>query len=143
MKTKKLVKMEENKFTEFPELQFYQSEAGIIYFDVTFCLELKQHGKRHNAENFLNDFSIWVQAVQTVYNISNDDLMVLNETNEHYMIEETLALLFIGYTDPSYLLYTIERINEMHVSGLVLSDTTLMLMLRNRFAKEDIIKICD
>ena len=142
IKTKKLEKIDEDRFAEFPELLFFQSQDNIVYFDATHYTKTKQPDSTKNYSDFYNSFSLWIKAIQTVYDIQEEDLAVI-DTNGHCMIEESLALLYVGYMDPMYLAYMIDRINEMHITGLVLSDTTLLLMIRNRFSRENIINIYD
>jgi len=142
IKTKKFPKkIGDNRFVEFPELRFQQSHDNIAYFDATYYTKSKYPESDSNYTDFYNNFSCWIKAIQTAYAIPEEDLSVINENNGHCMIEESLALLYVGYLDNMYLVHAIDRISEMHTTGLVLSDTTLLLMLRNRFPLEDLINI--
>lgn len=73
--------------------------------------------------------------------MSLSDLVVMDNKSEHILMDESLSLLFIAYTDSSFAIYLLDRMAEMLINGFVLSDTAIVIMVQDRLTREDIIKI--
>ena len=56
-------------------------------------------------------------------------------------MEESLALLFVAYVDPAFGVYMLERVAEMLVRGIVISDITLLTLIRERLTMDDILQV--
>lgn len=124
------------KFREFPDLLFVQS-GEYYYFDATDYLNKNNLNDQYNVCDFRKSFALWFKAVGELYSIPEGRLVVSGREG-HLLVEESLALLFIAYTDPVFRVYLLERVEEMFLTGIALSDTALLLMARNRFAKEEL-----
>lgn len=131
------------KYKEFPELLFGTSETGAIYFDATFCITEKGDPKKHSAIDFARKFSHWFVATKEVYDVSDGEIMATDEATGHILIDESLALLFISYIDPAFGVYMIDRVSEMLLDGVTLSDTRIVEVVKNRFSKDVLIKLID
>ena len=89
------------KYMEFPELLFGTSEKGLIYFDATTYIAEKGDSKKHSAIDFARKFSFWFESVKDIYEIPDYEIMVTDEATGHVLIDQSLALLFVGYR-PSF-----------------------------------------
>lgn len=140
-KMKKTSLLEQEKMVQFPQLNFYTSEDGSIYFDATYYLEAKALCETYSVEKFRSEFAAWIIPAQKVYGINPDDMFILDTQTGHALIDESLALLFIAYTDELYRVVLLERMSEMEIAGVTVSDTQLTYMLRTRYTKEGVMKI--
>lgn len=131
------------KYMEFPELLFGTSENGVNYFDATIYLSEKGDSKKHSAIDFARKFAFWFESVKAVYEIPDFELMVTDEATGHILIDESLALLFVGYVDPGFGIYMTERMSELLLDGVTLSDTRIVQTIRNRLTKEELLKLID
>lgn len=131
------------KYMEFPELLFGTSENGINYFDATIYLAEKGDSKKHSAIDFARKFAFWFESVKAVYEIPDFELMVTDETTGHILIDESLALLFVSYVDHSFGIYMTERMSELLLDGVTLSDTRIVQTIRNRLTKEELLKLIE
>jgi hypothetical protein len=141
MKIKKISPCQEVRYREFPEMLFGVSDNGIRYFDASRYLLEKGNEETHSVENFKARFKFWIETASEVYNLPVEELFVRDETTGNRLIEESLSLLFAAYLDSGFAMYLLERISEMLITGIVLSDTTLMVMARDRLSKDDLIQI--
>lgn len=131
------------KYMEFPELLFGTSENGLTYFDATLYLSEKGDSKKHSVIDFARKFSFWFESVKAVYEIPDLELMVTDEATGHVLIDESLALLFVCYVDPGFGIYITERMSELLLDGVTLSDTRIVETIRNRLTKEELLKLID
>ncbi|MDR1718033.1 MAG: hypothetical protein LBS20_19525 [Prevotella sp.] len=138
MKNKKISSCNQIKYREFPELLFGLSEDGIEYFNATYYIHEKGNVNTHTVEAFETEFLRWIKPVTESYSIPSQDVIVSEADTGHLMIEESLSLLFMAYMDPDFGVYMLERISEMLIAGIALSDTTLITMARNRFTNNDL-----
>ena len=111
------------------------------YFDATHFLLHKGDPQRHNIRHFEAQFSLWKQAACSAYQICADDVIVKERDSGHILIDESLALLFVVYTDPAFGVYLLERISEMLLNGFVLSDSAIIVQARLRLTKETLTNI--
>lgn len=131
------------KYMEFPELLFGTSENGINYFDATTYLAEKGDGNKHSVIDFARKFAFWFESVKAVYEIPDLELMATDEATGHVLIDESLALLFVAYADPGFGVYMMERMSELLLDGVTLSDTRIVQTIRNRLTKEELLKLID
>lgn len=112
------------RYAEFPELKF-----GIIenkeYFDITQYLIDKGLNDTHNIHKFQREYAHLIIKANAEYQIAPDQMIVVNETDNHFLLIGELALLFLMYTDAGFLCHVLERIDEMFVRGCTVSDTFL------------------
>lgn len=126
------------QFGEFPELLFGESVNGTVYFDASLYIELKGDDTKHSPIDFARKFSFWFESLQTYYEIPDGEIMTTDETTGHVLIDECLALLFVTYIDPAFGGYMVERVSELLLDGVVISDTRILAMVRNRLSKESL-----
>lgn len=131
------------KYMEFPELLFGTSERGINYFDATIYLAEKGDSYKHSVVDFTRKFAFWFESVKVVYEISDFELITTDEATGHVLIDESLALLFVSYIDPHFGVYMMERMSELLLDGVTLSDTRIVQTIRNRLTKEELLKLIE
>lgn len=124
------------KYREFPELLFGKSETGIVYFDATLYVMQKGDSQKHSPVDFIRKFAHWFDSVKTAYEIPDNEVVITDEATGHVLIDESLALLFVAYIDPAFGVYMLERVSEMLLDGVTLSDTRIIQMIRDRLTKE-------
>lgn len=129
------------RYREFPDLLFGTSDDGIEYFDASHYLLSKGKIKKHDINSFKVGFTHWINAARDAYSISLEDMIITDQATGHTLIDSSLALLFAAYLDPGFGVWMMERISEMLMSGIVLSDTSLLLMARNRFSEAELIEL--
>lgn len=127
------------RYGEFPDLLFGTSDSGTIYFDASTYIKLKVDSEIHSTCDFFRRFSFWTAAVKEAYTLSDDDLCREDAVTGHTLIDESLALLFVAYIDSGFGIYMLERISEMLLDGIVLSDTRIMQIIRDRLTKEEVL----
>ena len=76
--------------------------------------------------------------MQDAFGLSEEDLFSGDETVDKRYVEESLSLLFAAYLDAGFAVHILDRISEMLLTGIVLSDMTLLRMSRERITKEDL-----
>ena len=128
------------RYQEFPDLLFGTSTKGLVYCNATDFIQKKGEAEKHTVTDFNTKFAFWIDAVCETYGLKSDNVVIMNEKGQ-YLIEESLALILITYIDSAFGVYMLERITEMLVSGVALSDTNLMLMVKDRLSEEQITKL--
>lgn len=131
------------RYKEFPDLLFGTSPdgGGPYYFDATHFILSRGDGRRHNVREFRVAFHHWIAALSGIYGIDTEDLVVRDEASGHLLIDECLALLFVVYIDPAFGAYMLERLSEMLIDGLSVSDTWLAKAASLRFTREELTEI--
>lgn len=127
------------RYGEFPELLFGTSANGTAYFDATLYIAEKGDVNTHSPANFIRKFSFWFEIMKIAYEIADNEMIITDEATGHILIDESLALLFVAYIDPGFGAYMLERVSEMLLDGITLSDTHIMQIIRNRLTKEYIL----
>lgn len=129
------------RYREFPDLLFGKSQDGQpFYFDATHYIREKGDTRKHNIHDFRTGFQHWISAAKLTYEIK-EDLMVCDEATGHILIDECLALPFLAYIDPGFGMYIMERMSEMLIDGITVSDTWLIQATRLRFTTEELINL--
>lgn len=131
------------KYGEFPDLLFGKSGDGLVYFDATHYILQKGDVRKHNVKSFEIGFMHWRNAARDAYSIPVEDMTVIDEVTGHLLIEESLALLFVAYIDPEFAVYMLERISEMLLRGITLSDTRLLMLASERLSKDQLFNLND
>lgn len=130
------------RYREFPELLFGTSSKGLEYCDATYYIQNKGDAKCHSVEDFKIKFAYWIQAACKAYDLKTDTVVIIDNRG-HYLIDESLALILVAYIDPEFGMYMLERITEMLITGVTLSDTNLMLMAKDRLSKEQLTNLLE
>lgn len=126
------------QYGEFPELLFAASVNGTVYFDATRYIELKGDSTKHSPIDFARKFSFWFETLQRHYEIPDAEMIATDEATGHVLMDECMALLFVAYIDPAFGAYMVERISELLLDGIVISDTRIIAMVKNRLSKESL-----
>lgn len=129
------------QYNEFPDLLFGTTADGKEYFDATHFIMKKGDTQKHNVRQFEILFLHWKKALCEAYDILPEDVMVIDEQQSHILIDEAFALLFVAYVDPAFGVYMLERMSEMLLNGIALSDTGILLMSKNRLNKEQLLAL--
>lgn len=129
------------KYGEFPDLLFGKSDDGLVYFDATHFIQQKGDARKHNIKSFEIGFIHWKNAVCDAYSIPMEDMTIKDEATGHLLIEESLALLFVAYIDPEFSVHMLERISEMLLRGITLSDTQLLMLASERLSKDQLFNL--
>lgn len=127
----------EIRYREFPELVFTVRGDGCEYFDAFLYIKNKGDPDVHSVQGFRTAFSHWIKAVRDAYSLSDENIFI-TAPNGHQLIDYALALLFVAYVNPDFGVYMTERISDMLLRGIVLSDTCLLLMAKDRLSKEQL-----
>lgn len=130
------------KYGEFPDLLFTVSNDETEYCDVTDFMEKRKCADTHSVEGFMKVCKPWINAFCNVYSLDMSNLTV-TAPNNHILIDSSLALLFVSYIDTEFCVYVYEKMADLLVSGIILSDTTLMLMVKDRLPKEVLLNLID
>ncbi|MCY1134054.1 hypothetical protein OWT79_10630 [Bacteroides fragilis] len=130
------------KFGEFPDLLFTHSNDGDEFCDATGFIESRGCTDSHSVDDFIEVCKPWVNAVCANYSLELDRITVVAPSG-HILIDSSLALLFVSYIDTEFSVYVYERIAELLISGIILSDTTLVLMAKDRLTKEVLLNLID
>lgn len=137
---KEVSSCDEIRYREFPNLRFGKCEDGTVYFDATHFINTEGDLRKHNVRDFDIGFHFWKKAICDAYKIEPEDIIFQNKDG-HFLVEESLALLFVAYIDPPFGVYMLERVAEMLVRGIVISDITLLTLIRERLTMDDILQV--
>lgn len=129
------------RYGEFPDLLFGKSVNGAHYFDFTHYITQQGDENKHSVEDFVLKFKPWFEAVSIAYELSPDEIIATDQATGHILIDESLALLFVSYVDADFCIYIIERLSEVLLNGVALSDTSILQMVKGRFSIEYLLTI--
>jgi hypothetical protein len=90
------------------------------------------------VEKFKIEFGFWIRALCEAYSLSERELFIQDKATGDMLAEESLSLLFIACIDSGFAVYMLERMSEMLLNGMVLSDTALVSLAKERLTKEDL-----
>jgi hypothetical protein len=138
MENKKTTVCREIRYREFPEMLFGEVERGAAYFNADRYIREKGDAAIHSVEKFRAEFGFWIRAVSEAYGLNAEELFIRDKATGDMLAEESLSLLFIAYIDSGFAVYMLERMSEMLLNGMVLSDTALVSMAKERLSKEDL-----
>lgn len=127
------LKCDEQALPEFPELLFGTSIENSTFFDATLYIQKKQPSLKIN--DFFKHFEYQIKSLSKTYQLSDSDICRLNKEG-HILIDGSLTYLFISFVEPDFLAYICERINDLFVTGICVSDTQIRNMAQHRLSKE-------
>lgn len=139
MKTKKINLPSGTRFLEFPDLLFGEANHGNC-FNATHYLEKKGDKEKHSVNDFCLQFSFWINVFSDHYSVPIDEMVFQESDSTNVLMDESLAILFAAYVDENFAVHLVTRIEEMFISGFVLSDTALVSIVKSRFQKFDIVR---
>ena len=123
------IKCTEVSLPEFPNLLFG------THFDGSRIFEL-------SIEDFFHKFDFQIKAIAETYKLPLEKLVSIN-TEGHQLIDGCLCYPFLSYVDPQFCAYINEIIDEMFVTGVVVSDTHLISLVKKRLPPELLKQIWD
>ena len=130
----------QTRYRQFPELLFATSAKGIDYVDATYYIQNKGNADKHTVRDFEVQFAFWIKAVCETYELPQNSIIIMNDKG-HFLIDDSLALALVAYVDPAFGIHMLERMTDMFLDGIVLSDTCLVLMAKDRLSEEQITKL--
>lgn len=130
------------KYGEFPDLLFTNSNNGDEFCDATSFIESRDCADSCSVADFMKVCKLWIDAVCKTYSLDPNKIAVI-APNGHVLIDSSLALLFVSYIDTEFCVYVYERMADLLISGIILSDTTLALMAKDRLTKEVLLNLID
>lgn len=123
------------RYAEFPELK-YGTNGEQNYCDVTQFLVDSGLSETHNINKFQRDYGALIIKSNKEYQIPPEDSVVVNVENNHILLAGELGLMFLMYTNPSFLCYSFERLDDMLTYGVAISDNKLHHEYNSRFPNE-------
>lgn len=129
----KVIKCEEVKYAEFPDLLTGTDEEGNRYADMSRFIEKKGKTGEHNEKMFQMHFFFWINAFCKAYGMDREDAVIREELTGHMLVAEPLELLLIAYVDSDFGMYMLERMEELFLNGFVLSDSRILSLVQTRF----------
>ena len=125
----------EQAFPSFPNLLLGETtDHSAKYFDATAYFNLS--GLSMCSENdFLTNYFHPIGALITAYGLDKDRVFVHN-LEGHLLIDSSLIYLFICYTNPDFLAFLNDRVDELLSRGFCISDSYLFEAAKDRLPLE-------
>lgn len=124
----------EQSIPEFPNLLFgTEIESGRPFFDATVYLQKQKSQK--NIQHFFSLYRKPIEALCEAYDIPYQNFCKINQKG-HYLIDGNFTYLFIAFTDPNFWGYVFDRIHELFIKGVTVSDTYLLMAAKERLSQE-------
>lgn len=130
---KKTVVCDKIRYAEFPDLKSGSYGESDNYVDMTQYLIDKGLEESHSVHEFQKKFFMPIINAQQSYGIDSENVIVINEADGHTLLADELSLLFIMYTDPDFIGYTLDRMDDLLTKGAALSDSAILQLASNRF----------
>ena len=105
-------------------------------------LHIKDPDNKLSIEDFFHKFDFQIKAIAETYKLPLEKLVSIN-TEGHQLIDGCLCYPFLSYVDPQFCAYINEIIDEMFVTGVVVSDTHLISLVKKRLPPELLKQIWD
>lgn len=134
------IQCNEQALPEFPDLLFGTSTENSTFFDATLYILKKQPSLK--ICDFLKKFEFQIESLCKIYQIEDSNVCKLNKEG-HILIDGSLVYFFISFVEPDFLAYMCERINELFVTGICVSDTQIRNMAQRRLPKEILEKMIE
>ena len=131
----------EQVFPEFPNLLFGTTiDDGTSFFDAT--LYLIKSESEETVEDFFTQYFVPIRALCNAY---EKPLEAISRTNKqgHTIIDGNFVYLFISFVEPNFLAFICDRIHELMIRGVAVSDSYLLQSASERLPKEVLIKIIE
>lgn len=129
------IKCEEILIPVFPELHFGEHSDGSRWFDATFYLKTKVPNSILSVEDFFQQFHYPIQSIANIEQHAVEALTCINHEG-HQLINGCLCYLFLSYVDPQFCVYCNDVMDELFITGFVISDTHLIALVKNRLSPE-------
>lgn len=120
---------------EFPKLLFGTHIDGSRFFDATEYLLSKDPTKKLSVEDFFEKCSFQTQSVADTYEIKPAEFVLINKSG-HQLINGAFCYPFLSYVDPQFCAYMNEVMDELFTRGVVLSDTKIIELAKERITPE-------
>lgn len=134
------IQCNEQALPEFPDLLFGTSTENSTFFNATLYILKKQPSLK--ICDFFKKFEFQIESLCKIYQIEDSNVCKLNKEG-HILIDGSLIYLFISFVEPDFLAYMCERINELFVTGICVSDTQIRNMAQRRLSKEILEKMIE
>lgn len=120
---------------EFPDILTVTSDDdGTAYFDATAYLETKKD-ENLSVDKFFYHFRYLHYNMLQRYGLDAKKT-VLVDRSSHILIDARFVFLFISYVEPDFLLYTNGVLSELFANGIVLSDTYIAQLAKERLPQD-------
>ena len=119
-------------FEAIPTLLFTNPSSTMWYFDATHYLEEQDDKKEVTV--FFQKLKPIVQQICEAYKIDNADLAFQNNQG-HILIRGELKYLFLMWFNKEFLLYAMYVLEELFTTGYVLSDETIIRIIKEKIPK--------
>lgn len=127
----------EHSLPEFPDMLFgVSNDNGLMYFNASAYLKSRDL----KLADFLNSYQPLVKALQETYSLRDDEVCRINQDGD-FVIEVDFIYLFICFCDHQFLGYINERMNDLFMTGVAVSDSYLFEAARSRFTADVIAKM--
>lgn len=120
---------------EFPKLLFGTHIDGSRFFDATEYLLSKDPAKKLSVEDFFEKCNFQIQSVANTYEIKPAEIVLINKSG-HQLINGAFCYPFLSYVDPQFCAYMNEVMDELFTRGVVLSDTKIIELAKERITPE-------
>lgn len=129
----------EHSLPEFPDMLFgVSNDNGLMYFNAS--AYLKSKGQDLKLADFLNSYQPLIKDLQECYSLRDDEVCRINKEGD-FVIEVDFIYLFICFIDHNFAGYINERMNDLFMSGVAVSDSYLFEAARSRFTADVIAKM--
>lgn len=136
------VKCDEILIPEFPLLSFGKHSDGSSLFDATSYLTQKAPNGQSTVEDFFLRFDFQIKAIATFYGIPIENMVFINSEG-HQLIDGCLCYLFLSYVEPQFCAYCNDIVSELFANGMVISDTRLIALIKQKLSPELLKQIWD
>lgn len=119
----------------FPNLRFGEHFDGSNFFDATFYINTLATDHNFNVEDFFTYFNYQIQSIVELERKDMDSVVYINQEG-HQLIDGCLCYLFLSYVDPQFCVYCNSVLDELFITGFVISDTNLLTLVKHRLSPE-------
>lgn len=136
------IKCTEQLIPEFPELLFgRQNEWSATYFDASVFTSQKNLSSSTPVK-FLEAYEVPIRALLGELQLDSADALFMN-TEGHFIIDSLLLYLFLSFTDPRFMLYMFDRMDDLFQTGVAVSDTTVIRLAKSRIPADILRQLSD
>lgn len=130
---RKTVVCDQIRYAEFPELKSGSYGESGNYIDMTQYLIDKDLSESHSVIEFQKKFFLPIISAQQSYGLDSANVIITNENDGHSLLANELSLLFVMYTDPNFIGYMLDRMDDLLTKGVALSDSAILQLTTDRF----------
>ena len=132
MKTVKFSKCPQDKYPEFEHLHYYET-GDKIYVDATGYLQACVATPGKSVDEFLELYKVWINHLASMNQIADEDVVLVNETDGHVLLDECLDLVLVAYADAIFCKWMLDRMEELMNYNVTVHDPYLQLVNKLRF----------